>query len=141
VTIPTTSRALRAAILGFALVATACGSSPAQRPEAKPELPRPKADCTVEAPPPAQAPPLTRADIAQTMNDVQEQARQCFARYRVPGIVLVKVAVEPSGKVKDVVVFGKFKDTESGACVQQLASAGCFPPSPGTVFDYIIALR
>jgi hypothetical protein len=133
--------------------------SPTARPE-KPEAPaKPKDDLErlleqagggrsrpsrqeEDAPKPsAKADPLGREDVVRGMKAIDPKAHECFVQYKVPGIVNVKIAVNPGGKVTKVDVTGKFAGTPSGSCVEAAVKTAKFPPNPGQSFDYIVPLR
>jgi hypothetical protein len=92
--------------------------------------------------PAAEAKALDKTDIVRGMTPVNNKARECFAQFKVPGMVNLKITVAPSGKVTSVAAGGKFAGTPSGDCVETAAkTAAKFPASAGMTFDYPVMLR
>jgi hypothetical protein len=70
---------------------------------------------------------LTAADIERTLQPVRQQARKCFARFRIRGIVTLGIDIRPDGTVKMVRSSGALVDTPSADCVRGAALRVRFP--------------
>lgn len=84
------------------------------------------------APAPAKKEPvvaerLTAADIERTLAPVRVHARSCFQRFRVRGLVELRIDIRPDGTVKMVRSSGPLVDTPSAQCVRSAALKVRFP--------------
>jgi hypothetical protein len=79
---------------------------------------------------------LSGNDIERAMTAVAGQARACFAGSR--GRAALRVTVEPSGRIAQVVVIGVYAGTPMGTCVARAVQAATFPvwDGPPQSFDY-----
>jgi predicted Zn finger-like uncharacterized protein len=118
------------------LLAAATGgkkAAPAAAPEAAPRREAPAAESAAK---------LGREDIVRGMTPVTAKARECYAQYKVPGVVDLNITVAPSGKVTSAQAKGKFQNTPSGDCVENAAkNAAKFPANAGMSFNYPVMLR
>jgi hypothetical protein len=92
----------------------------------------------VHAPAPVEPP---ACPLIAGMNAVKPQVRACYARFHVPGIAMVNVAIAKSGRVSSAQVSGKFAGTPTGACVETAVKTARFPPSDGFVTPWPFQLR
>jgi hypothetical protein len=79
---------------------------------------------------------LSGNDIERAMTAVAGQARACFAGRR--GRAALRLTVEPSGRISQVVVIGPYAGTPMGTCVARAVQAATFPvwDGPPQSFDY-----
>jgi len=61
----------------------------------------------------------------------EDKVEACFARYQVPGTVMLHVVIGRNGAVRTAVASGQFAGTPTGACVESAARTATFPPSDG----------
>jgi predicted Zn finger-like uncharacterized protein len=85
--------------------------------------------------------PLAKGAVVAGMNGVKGKISACYALYKVPGLVMVNVAIGKSGKVSAATVTGKFAGTPTGACVESAVKTASFPPSDGLNTPYPFTLR
>ena len=80
---------------------------------------------------------LTRSEINAGMRSVLGRVHGCFAKFKVPGTVMVRISIQPSGAVSASTT-GKFKGTPTGRCVSSAARKARFPAYQGrpTSFTY-----
>src|SRR3954469_12738308 len=74
------------------------------------------------------------------MNAVKDKVAACFARYEVPGTVMLHALIGRNGAVRSAIAIGPFADTPTGACVESTARTATFPPSDGlsTRFPFVL---
>src|SRR6185369_12542873 len=78
-------------------------------------------DAVPRARPPVQGQPaapdreLSKQTLLCGMMSVRDKVNECFARYQIPGIVMVNVVVGRRGLVSGAVVTGKFAGSPTGA--------------------------
>ena len=74
------------------------------------------------------------------MNAVKDKVAACFAQYKVPGTVMLRVSIGRDGTVTSAVATGPFADTPTGDCVGSAARTATFPPSDGlsTPFPFVL---
>ncbi|MBI4507995.1 MAG: hypothetical protein HY698_00065 [Deltaproteobacteria bacterium] len=87
---------------------------------------------------------LSREEVRKGMGSIQGKARACHDKYQVPGLVMLKVKIEPDGSVSSAVaVDAKFKGTETGACVADAVKTARFSRWNGApmTIDYPIKLE
>ncbi|MBI5480100.1 MAG: hypothetical protein HY906_14635 [Deltaproteobacteria bacterium] len=70
---------------------------------------------------------LTAADIERALLPVRLQARRCFQKYRIRGVVNLGIDIRPDGSVKMVRSSGSLVDTPSAECVRAAALRIRFP--------------
>jgi hypothetical protein len=75
------------------------------------------------------------------MNALKPKISACYAQFKVPGLVMVKVTIGKKGKVDAATATGKFAGTPSGGCVEQAVRTASFPPSDGLTTEYPFNLR
>jgi hypothetical protein len=92
-------------------------------------------------PPPPPVNPMPKMAFVRGMNAVKPQIARCHDAYGVPGMAMVWVVVEPSGRLSSARVTGKFADTPTGACVERAVLTARFPPSDGLTLPYPFQLR
>jgi len=71
------------------------------------------------------------------MAAVREEARRCFAKYRVRGRVVLDIDIRPDGNVRLVRSSGPLEDTPSANCVRSAALKVRFPPFRGRTSMHI----
>jgi hypothetical protein len=85
---------------------------------------------------------LSESAIMAGMNRVKAKVGACYARLRVPGLVMVNVTIARNGTVESAVATGKFGGTPTGACVERAVATALFPPSEaGLTTPYPFTLR
>jgi predicted Zn finger-like uncharacterized protein len=94
-----------------------------------------------EARPEKAAASLGSEDIVKGMNGIMPKTRECFNQYKVPGLAMVNVTVDPRGKVSAANVGGKFAGTPTGGCIESAVKSAKFPPSAGLNFKWPVNLH
>jgi hypothetical protein len=87
---------------------------------------------------------LSRSDISRSIGRVKGSVRRCYDKYKVPGLVWVRVTVKgSSGRVASASVKGKFSGTPTGRCVARSVRRAKFPKFSKTrqSFRYPFRLR
>jgi Protein kinase domain/PEGA domain len=85
---------------------------------------------------------LSESAIMAGMNRVKAKVGACYARLRVPGLVMVNVTIARNGTVASAVATGRFGGTPTGACVERAVENALFPPSEaGLTTPYPFNLR
>lgn len=71
---------------------------------------------------------------------VKDKVAACYARYQVPGTVMLNVVIGRNGAVTAAAATGVFASTPTGACVETAARTATFPPSQGlsTPFPFVL---
>lgn len=79
---------------------------------------------------------LTGTDFKQGMSAVNGKAKSCYKGTQ--GTAMVRLTIDPSGKVSKVSVSGQFAGTPEGACVEAAVKGATFPPWDGgpMTFNY-----
>jgi len=97
----------------------------------------------VEATPPAPKAPLTRTQIQSTMRSIKPDVQACYDKFRVPGLMSVRIKLDNSGDVTSARIRGVFAGTPTGACARKVITSAKFPASGGsaTTFIYPFVLR
>ncbi len=101
-----------------------------------------KADAPAEEKKPAKS-KLTRVDIKKGMGSIRGRVAACYEQFKVPGTVSVKVKISNTGVVTSAAATGKFKGTDTGACVSKAVTAASFPEfdGPPMSFSYPFLLQ
>ncbi len=84
---------------------------------------------------------IPKEDIVKAMMSIQPKLKDCFNQFKVPGVANLRLKVDPSGKVGDASVSGKFAGTPTAGCVEAAARGARFPANDGERIDYPVALR
>jgi hypothetical protein len=69
---------------------------------------------------------LGQAEVKAGVGRVMGKARSCYAQYKVPGLVMVRMQVSPQGTVTSAEAQGSFAGTPTGNCVERAAKAAKF---------------
>jgi hypothetical protein len=87
--------------------------------------------------------PLTRKQVSDGMQPVKPQISACFEKFKVPGTAEVKLTIESTGRVSQVMVSGKFAKKPTGACVEDAVKTAVFPAFEGApmTLDYPFMLK
>ncbi|MFH1131770.1 MAG: GYF domain-containing protein, partial [Pseudomonadota bacterium] len=75
---------------------------------------------------------LERWEIQAGIKGVKERVASCFDRYKVPGLVMVKVSIGGNGRIESSSVSGRFAGTPTGSCVQSAVKSAVFPKFRGS---------
>lgn len=67
-----------------------------------------------------------RTDVVEGMAQIKAQAQACFERFRVPGVVVVKLLISAAGKVTSAAAHGELAGSSTADCILELARAGEF---------------
>jgi hypothetical protein len=94
-----------------------------------------------EAAPAKAAASLGQEDIVRGMNGVMPKTRDCYNQYKVPGLAMVNITVDPSGRVSAANVGGKFAGTPTGGCIENAVKTAKFPRSSGLNFKWPVNLH
>lgn len=87
---------------------------------------------------------LADAEVKKGMGGIKARVQDCYARYKVPGMVKVKTTIEPDGGVSSAVaVDDKFANTETGQCVADAVQLAKFKKWSGAqrVVTYPFVLK
>jgi hypothetical protein len=84
---------------------------------------------------------LPKRVLVCAMTSIKDKVAACFARFQVPGVVIVNVVVSRQGSVTAATVSGQFAGTPTGDCVAGAAKTATFPPSNGMIFPYPFLLK
>ena len=98
-------------------------ADPAHPDEAAPP---PKTRPRFTVPPPEQ---LSRLEILAAMKRVKPRAQACFARYRQPGLLQVRLTIAPTGRVTSARAEGALAGSETARCVEGAARTASFRSS------------
>lgn len=81
-------------------------------------------------------------EIKTAMSAVEGKAQACFARFQVPGTVMIRFSVEPDGRVTSAQATGPFKGTDTGACVADAVKSARLSAydGPPTTYNYAFLL-
>jgi hypothetical protein len=92
-----------------------------------------KKKATAAAPTPASDLPeqLNMNQIRNAMNKVKGRVQACYDQYQVEGMANVGFTILGSGGIKDVSIRGKFRGTDTGACVVKAVQQATFPKFSG----------
>ena len=74
---------------------------------------------------------LDRGEIQTGMRSVKGRVAACYETFKQPGTVNVKVTISNTGVVTNAAATGKFKGTDTGACVSKAVSTATFPEHNG----------
>ncbi len=74
---------------------------------------------------------LSRNDVQKGMRSVKGRVAACYERFKQPGTVKVKVTISNTGVVTKANATGKFKGTDTGACVSKAVTTATFPEYNG----------
>jgi hypothetical protein len=80
--------------------------------------------------------------VQSAMGRMKPVVRNCFDRFNEPGVLRVRLTVQPSGTVTGSIV-GSFSGTATGRCAAPGIKALRFPrfSGPAITFDYPFSLR
>jgi len=103
----------------------------------------------VTAPPPVkeeksdEATGLTRSQVVDVMNSIQDKVHACAAQTGKSGTVQITATIVPSGRVKSVRIAGMFAGTPAGDCVATAVRGAVFPTFVGQPqpVNYPVPLR
>jgi hypothetical protein len=137
-------------IAGFLLMRAKAPTPAAPVTYPAPVATPPKAPAPRPTTPPEPSPPplrddgtqLNRRQIVRGMGTISKRVRDCYDRFRVPGLAMARVKIEPSGRVSRAEVTGLFAGTPTGICITAAVKAARFPASKHeTTITYPFALR
>ena len=83
-------------------------------PVVPPARPRPRA-------------PVSPSDLTLSFDLVEPQVEECYQAHKVPGVAMIDIVVEKSGRVVLARVSGKFEGTPTGICVEDAVRTAWFP--------------
>ena len=103
----------------------ACSHTPPEKATAPPTAPKRR----------VKAKPLTSKEIVAGFEPARPRARECFARHKASGTVLVRVRIAPSGQV-EARTLGALRGTPASACFEKAVTQAAFRPNTGMILDY-----
>jgi hypothetical protein len=92
-----------------------------------------------EEPPadPGRHPGITKEALRRSMKRIRGPVTACFARYRVPGLVEVKLTLERDGRIGAASIQGTFEGSPTAACVLEAVKKVRFPSFDGDHFTFV----
>jgi hypothetical protein len=81
---------------------------------------------------------LNKSEVVMSINRIKRNVQCCYEAFRVPGLAMVRIVIEPSGRLASAdVKYGVFAGTPTGACVESAVMLAKFPrkKQPATL-DY-----
>ena len=85
--------------------------------------------------------PMSTRALVCAMRAIKEKVAACYARYQIPGTVLVNFVISKQGTVAAATTMGTFAGTPTGDCVAAAAKTATFPPSDGMTTPYPFVLK
>ncbi|MCA9670114.1 MAG: AgmX/PglI C-terminal domain-containing protein, partial [Myxococcales bacterium] len=90
-----------------------------------------KAASKAAAPDPSLPSQLNMNQIRTVMRKIRGRVQGCYDKFQIEGRATARVQIAPSGRVKSVVIKGKFFGTDTGNCVAKAVRGARFPKFSG----------
>jgi hypothetical protein len=84
---------------------------------------------------------LTSKQVRDGMTLVKARVQACYDKYKVAGVVEIKVKIDRDGTIADSDAVGKFAATETGLCVGQAVRHAAFPKFSGPPMNFTYPFR
>jgi predicted small lipoprotein YifL len=86
---------------------------------------------------------LEPGDIQSGMRVIKGRLAACYDEFKVPGMVTIRIVIDPSGRVADATVTNRFAGTPTGDCIAEVVRRATFGPFRGSALTitYPVVLR